>query len=135
MAPRWSLRFRPTCESTRGPRARNWPRFLPASQFATSALRRWTFLAMARRWPWQRLAATIGAVKVWNVAGGELIRELRVPGCPMVIAFSPDGKQLALGPVYFFGNPGEEPESGAPLRVFDIATGKETVKLSGHSQS
>jgi WD40 repeat protein len=76
-----------------------------------------------------------GAVKLWKVETGELLHVFRFPGCGYALSFSPDGKGLAMGPMYDSVAPDDEPGSGAPIRLFDLAAGKEIAKLTGHTET
>jgi WD40 repeat protein len=65
-------------------------------------------------------ASENGIVHVWEVASGELVRELASPEdqfCNVhTVAFSPDGRQLASS-------------GGGPVRVWDAASGKPVREL------
>jgi WD40 repeat protein len=69
-----------------------------------------------------------GYVKVWEVKTGKLVHTLpdpaREPGpLTAAVAFSPDGKRLASGGL------------DRAVRIWDLATGKELLRLPGHSRS
>jgi WD40 repeat protein len=74
------------------------------------------------------LLATAGrsdaaVVRLWQVATGQLLFTARLPGDrwpAWCVAFSPDGKTLAAGL-----------ESGE-VRLWDVGTGRERVRLTGH---
>ncbi len=76
-----------------------------------------------------------GAVKHWNVKTGELLHDLRFPGRGYTLSFSPDGKALAMGPMYDSVSPDDESGSGAHIRLFDLVAGKEIAKLTGHTET
>ncbi len=81
----------------------------------------------------EKVVSVVGAVKVWKVATGELLRDFRFPGLSMSIAFSADGKQLAVGSMNTLGAVGEEP--GGLIRIYDVEAGKEAGQLEGHGQT
>jgi RNA polymerase sigma factor (sigma-70 family) len=67
-----------------------------------------------------------GAVLLWDAATGNLIRSLTA-GQKFVtaVAFSPDGRTLAWSEADPVG-------ASAPIRVWDLVTGKEVCRLRGH---
>jgi WD40 repeat protein len=69
---------------------------------------------------WLASASVDGTVKLWGAAGGELVRTIgKNMGVVESLAFSPDSKRLATG--------------DAPIRVWDPATGEESLVLPGHT--
>jgi WD40 repeat protein/serine/threonine protein kinase len=68
------------------------------------------------------LGGSVGALRVWNVATGNLVFTSRMAGASAAwsVAFSPDGKTLAAGL-----------ESG-DVHLFDVASGGQFATLSGH---
>jgi WD40 repeat protein len=65
------------------------------------------------------LAALRNRVKLWDVAGGKLLHQIKGPrGDYSCLAFSPDGKRLAL----------PQPVENA-IGLWDVATGKEVGRL------
>jgi WD40 repeat protein len=64
-----------------------------------------------------------GEIKIWNVADGSLVRDLRDPHSDSVVAldFSPDQKFLASGGADKF------------LRVFNVETGVQAKSFEGHT--
>jgi RNA polymerase sigma factor (sigma-70 family) len=66
--------------------------------------------------------ADCGDVQVWETAGDGERPVFKAAGHFRAVAFSPDGKRLAAGGL------GDD----RAVRVWDLATGKETVKLPGH---
>src|SRR5207245_2691219 len=56
---------------------------------------------------------------VWDAATGQELHRFPQPGDLHSVAFSPDGKTLAA--------------SGKPVILRDVASGKELLKLDGHS--
>jgi WD40 repeat protein len=64
-----------------------------------------------------------GEIKFWDVATGDLVRELKDPHSDAVLslAFSRDGARLASGAADRF------------VRVFDVATGRRIFSLEGHA--
>ncbi len=71
----------------------------------------------------QRIATTNMPPKLWDIVTGQLLLSFGQPtgGIPYDLAFSPDGKRLAVG------------SSDGIARVFDTATGQELHTLSGHT--
>jgi WD40 repeat protein len=67
-------------------------------------------------------SATSAVVRLWKVATGQRVFTARLPGDwpAWCVAFSPDGKTLAAGL-----------EAGE-VRLWDVATGRERGRLSGH---
>jgi WD40 repeat protein len=59
---------------------------------------------------------------LWEVATGRALLTVHVQGLPAVVDFSPDGKRFAIN---------EE----RVVRIVDIASGQDVVKLSGHTGS
>jgi WD40 repeat protein/serine/threonine protein kinase len=72
-------------------------------------------------------AGTDGTVRVWDAGSGTERRTLAGSLSPIAhrVAYSPDGRRLAT--VSALPNPGE------PVRVWEVATGKEICKFLGHS--
>ena len=67
-------------------------------------------------------AGSAGQVELWDVAAGRCSRELRLfRDLAYAVAFSPDGKRLAVG-----GAEGQ-------LRILDAASGETAATLTGHS--
>ena len=75
-----------------------------------------------------RLAALTGEqVTVWDVATGrKIVRLKKFTGWPTVIAFSEDGKTLAVASIK-----GSMPGGESEISVWDAATGKSLKKLKG----
>jgi WD40 repeat protein len=63
-------------------------------------------------------------VKVWNVADGKVAATLAVSGPVHSLAFSPNGQRVAVGLVE-----GKE----FPIRVYDVALGREVQMLADHT--
>jgi WD40 repeat protein len=57
---------------------------------------------------------------LWDVATGSELLTVPVQGLPAVVDFSPDGKRFAVNESQF-------------VRIVDIASGQDVVKLSGHT--
>ncbi|MFV1967804.1 MAG: WD40 repeat domain-containing protein, partial [Pirellulaceae bacterium] len=77
-------------------------------------------------------AGTIGAVKLWNAASGELLHEIHLPASGFAMAFSHDGQRLAattIGPGPFGST------EAATIHLIDVRSGKTLTKLSGHVQT
>jgi WD40 repeat protein len=75
---------------------------------------------------------TVGAVKIWHVASGELAREIRLPECGLSLAFSPDGARLAVSlSLMAFEKNADAP----PVSLFDVKSGKELVQFKGPALS
>jgi WD40 repeat protein/transcriptional regulator with XRE-family HTH domain len=77
--------------------------------------------------PDSRSLLTLGAltdnnqeVTLWEVATGHVLLNVPVQGQPQLIDFSPDGKRFAVDELQF-------------VRIVDIASGQDVVKLSGHT--
>jgi WD40 repeat protein/serine/threonine protein kinase len=68
-------------------------------------------------------ASADGTARVWDAATGRELLVIRQPGWVIAVAFSPDGKRLAVG-----GG------QGSPPAVFDASTGKQvSPSLEGHA--
>ena len=63
-------------------------------------------------------------VCLWDAASGRLLRDFPRPWLALSVAFSPDGKTLAA--------PGAPAARFGPIRLLDVATGKEVRQLAGH---
>ncbi|HZY87433.1 MAG TPA: sigma-70 family RNA polymerase sigma factor [Gemmataceae bacterium] len=63
---------------------------------------------------------TGNVVRLWDGAGKEL-RKLDAPGGVQAVALTPDGKVLATA------------EKAGPIRLWDVTTGKELLRLAGHT--
>jgi WD40 repeat protein len=64
-----------------------------------------------------------GRVRLWEVATGKQIRQLTLlPARAQSLAFSPDGKMLAVG------DAGEDPSKAPAVRLLDVVTGRELRK-------
>ena len=78
----------------------------------------------------QVIASTDGtsAVRVWDAATGKRLRVLGGEGMGVThsLAFSPDGRRLALGG----GASVDDPR----LRVWEADTGREVLSLAGHKR-
>jgi WD40 repeat protein/tRNA A-37 threonylcarbamoyl transferase component Bud32 len=78
-------------------------------------------------------ASLNGTVKVWDLAtGGETLTLNGQIGSLNCVAFSPDGKRLAFA-VGIRGNPGSGRSTRGEVKVWDAATGGETLMLKGHT--
>jgi WD40 repeat protein len=62
-----------------------------------------------------------GAVKVWEADGGKERASFPHPSGCTCLAFSPDGQTLASG------------DSNASVRLWDVRSGKELLRMKGHS--
>jgi WD40 repeat protein len=62
-------------------------------------------------------------VKVWDMDTGKELLALKLPQRPQGMALSPDGDVVAVT------------ASDKTVRLYDVATGKETLVLRGHTQS
>jgi WD40 repeat protein len=73
------------------------------------------------------IVGTVGAVKLWRVPTGEVVRELELPQSGFGLAFSPDASRLAVSLALF----GSETELGRdePVRIFNLESGKEERRL------
>jgi RNA polymerase sigma factor (sigma-70 family) len=61
-------------------------------------------------------------LRIWDPATGREVRRIPVgPGNPWLLAFSPDGKTLAVA-------------GGQALRLIDLETGRDSVRVPGHRQ-
>jgi len=81
-------------------------------------------LATTRTWQQGKAG---GVVYLWDAATGEPRGQLRGDGNLMrCLAFSPDGKRLA-------GHSQWSPTADGAVRVWDLATGKELLKVRTHS--
>src|SRR5262245_8729329 len=92
-------------------------------------------------------ADTIGKAIVWEVATGKKVAEVEAPimytwdqvqrlhsiGGVRSVAFSPDGKTLAVGGTGKIGNI-DHLEAKARIELFDIATQKRTVEYTSDKQ-
>jgi WD40 repeat protein len=74
------------------------------------------------------------AIRFWEVASGKQRLQFKnIDGAIGAIAFSPDGRLLALGGGVPAGsNPGDDTHPEAILGLWDVATGKELRQLPGH---
>jgi len=75
-------------------------------------------------------------VSVWNTKSGEETLRLKGHFHPVHdLAFSPDAKQLATGGGSWPNDlkPGQLP-TDAFVRLWDLASGEETLRLKGHSR-
>ena len=71
-----------------------------------------------------------GAVEIWNLERGARVSSTGVDYRVNHMAFTPDGKHLAVA----VGNPLQPPRSGGALRILDGATGQPTA-ASSHPQN
>src|SRR5262249_10290077 len=67
-----------------------------------------------------------GAARVYDTTTGKMTLELQAPKGASALAFSPDGKTLALA---------DTDAAVSPVRLFDAATGKELAVLEGHTSA
>jgi WD40 repeat protein len=58
-----------------------------------------------------------GSYTVWNAATGMRQMQLDMPYYPFAMAFSPDGRRLAIAP------------AGEPVQIYDVASGKRVLEL------
>jgi WD40 repeat protein len=86
----------------------------------------------------RRLAAHDGYqnLRVWEVASGKEVVRITTPrphGPRTPMAFSPDGKTIALGCAEDMDDPRQRgpAKQGRTVRICDVATGKELHRLSG----
>jgi WD40 repeat protein len=73
-------------------------------------------------------------VRLWRIGTGEKLFEVQGPkGWGLSLAFSPDGRTLVSAAhedaVY---GPGGIRQPGHPVRLWEVATGKERARLEGH---
>ena len=80
----------------------------------------------------KRLAAVSGGdVHVWNVETGKKLRTInKLDGAPRAIAFSPDGRLIAVAAVR-----ARWPIADSEIIVRDVSTGKEVHRLKGKNDS
>jgi DNA-binding beta-propeller fold protein YncE len=64
---------------------------------------------------------TSGEVRVWDLRTGQTVLALPVPGT-VTVAYGPDGRRLALANL------------DKSVRVVEVATGQEVLRLAGHTQ-
>jgi RNA polymerase sigma factor (sigma-70 family) len=60
------------------------------------------------------------AVEVWDVEAATRLRQIAIPDTGLTPLFSPDGRTLFLG------------DLAGEVRLWEVATGKERLKLTGH---
>jgi WD40 repeat protein len=72
----------------------------------------------------------MGGLLLWEVATGKLQRRLTEDVGVMSLAFAPDGRTLAAGEMN--ARPRFPQKPGSRIRLWDVATGKETRALDGH---
>jgi WD40 repeat protein len=68
----------------------------------------------------RRLAGGMHKIGVWDALSGRELARLDQPGRVFALAFSPDGRRLASS------------EFARPIRVWEVATNSELVRLAGH---
>ena len=70
-------------------------------------------------------------VKIWNVRTGKKILTIKnLKGWPIALAFSEDGRRLALATAK-----GKMPSRDSEISVWEVPTGKAINKLKGHNDS
>jgi RNA polymerase sigma factor (sigma-70 family) len=78
-----------------------------------------------------------GIVRFWEVSGGRVLRDVRLSGDPVALAYSPDGRQVAIALVTLH-DPADPPRADDALefiQVFDIATGLKRIGLRGRQRT
>jgi WD40 repeat protein len=72
------------------------------------------------------------AVSLWDTRSGKITKTLKFEGPIKGVAYSPDGKRLAVASDDSTTDGSARPVAGHGAAVFDIATGKLLFKLEGH---
>lgn len=81
----------------------------------------------------------VEGVRTWDVTTGDAVGlPILIPGAGGGAAFSPDGRLVAISPLATF-EPGRRPNTGEhlidPIRVWELASGKEVATLFGHTDN
>lgn len=69
-----------------------------------------------------------GAIRIWDLDSGTVLRDFSVPEIGYGLAFSPDDKRLAVAS---FSWSARHSGSQRPVTVLDVTTGERVAKLSG----
>jgi WD40 repeat protein len=73
-----------------------------------------------------------GVVKIWDTASGKERGSLNVNGSAHCLAFSPDGKWLAVGTGIW--DQEKKNHLSGEVKIYDVASNSERAVLQGHTQ-
>lgn len=77
------------------------------------------------------------SLRMWDCNSGREIRKFQAnQSRPFCVAFSPDGKMLASGDLwYVWKEEKPDPSIGCSVRIWDVATGRELHRFKGHKDT